>query len=69
MPEWLQVSLAIFFLICVLLGTTPVFNTAFQFLVLPLHAFKNHYRKAKPYFPNVAVIIPAWNEGLRRPAR
>ena len=64
MPEWLQVSLAIFFLICVLLGTTPVFNTAFQFLVLPLHAFKNHYRKAKPYFPNVAVIIPAWNEGL-----
>lgn len=51
-------------LICVFLGMTPVLTSAFQFLVLPLHAFKNHYRKAQPYTPRVAVVVPAWNEGL-----
>nr|WP_280116177.1 glycosyltransferase [Leucobacter coleopterorum] len=25
---------------------------------------RNHYRRAAPYFPNVAVIVPAWNEAL-----
>src|SRR5690606_31768992 len=24
----------------------------------------NHYRKAGAYLPNVAVVVPAWNEGL-----
>lgn len=59
-----QIALAVFLLVCVLVGTLPVFNTAFQFLVLPFHAVKNHYRRAAPYTPNVAVIVPAWNEGL-----
>lgn len=62
--SWAQVTLVVFLLVCVLLGTTPVINTAFQFLVLPLHAFRNHYRRAVPYYPNVAVVIPAWNEGM-----
>lgn len=62
--NWPQVALIIFLLVCVLLGTTPVLNTALQFLVIPLHAFKNHYRRAEPYYPNVAVIVPAWNEAL-----
>ncbi|CAG7620294.1 glycosyltransferase family 2 protein [Leucobacter soli] len=64
LPDGVQLALVVLLLVCVLLGTTPVFNTAFQFLVLPLHAFKNHYRRAAPYAPNVAVIVPAWNEGL-----
>src|SRR6188768_3947163 len=48
----------------VMLGVVPILSTAFQFLMIPVHAFKNHYRKAKPYLPRVAVVIPAWNEGL-----
>ena len=59
-----EIAYVVFLLACVLVGTTPVFNTLFQFLVLPLHALKNHYRRAAPYAPRVAVIVPAWNEGL-----
>lgn len=60
----LELTLIIVLIACVLVGTMPVFNTAFQFLVLPFHAAANHYRRARPYLPNVAVIVPAWNEGL-----
>lgn len=49
-------------MVFVFLGAVPVLATLFQFLVVPLHAFINHYKKAAPYEPNVAVIIPAWNE-------
>lgn len=59
-----KLALVIVLLFCVFLGTTPVLSTAYQFLVLPLHAFVNHYRRAAPYTPRVAVVIPAWNEGL-----
>lgn len=59
-----EIAYVVFLLACVLVGTTPVFNTLYQFLVLPLHALKNHYRRAAPYAPRVAVIVPAWNEGL-----
>lgn len=59
-----EIAYVVFLLACVLVGTTPVFNTLFQFLVLPFHALKNHYRRAAPYAPRVAVIVPAWNEGL-----
>ncbi len=51
-------------LVCVIIGTVPVLTTALQFLVLPLHAFINHYGRAGYARPNVAVIVPAWNEGL-----
>ncbi|GAA2932028.1 hypothetical protein GCM10010458_13660 [Microbacterium luteolum] len=61
---WPETALVVFLLLCVLVGTLPVINTALQFLTLPLHAFRNHYAKAAPYHPNVAVVIPAWNEGL-----
>ena len=60
----LQTALVVFLVLCVLVGTLPVINTALQFLTLPLHAFRNHYAKAAPYHPNIAVVIPAWNEGL-----
>ncbi len=44
-------------------GAIPVFSAGFQFLMIPLHAFKNHYSKAHPLAPRVAIIVPAWNEG------
>ncbi|PVE97152.1 glycosyltransferase [Microbacterium sp. TPD7012] len=61
---WPEATLVVFLVLCVLVGTLPVINTALQFLTLPLHAFRNHYAKAAPYHPNIAVVIPAWNEGL-----
>lgn len=66
MPEltWIETVVVVILLLCVLIGTLPVVNTGLQFLMLPLHAFRNHYGKAAPYHPNVAVVIPAWNEGL-----
>lgn len=62
--EWWQTAIVIVLLICILVGTLPVINTGLQFLSLPMHAFRNHYARAAPYHPNVAVIIPAWNEGM-----
>lgn len=61
---WWEMVLVIFFLILVLIGMLPILATAVQFLLLPLHALRNHYGKAAPYHPRIAVIIPAWNEGL-----
>ncbi|MCT1479738.1 glycosyltransferase [Microbacterium sp. p3-SID336] len=66
MPElsWIETAVVVILLLCVLVGTLPVINTGLQYLMLPVHAFRNHYGKAAPYHPNVAVVIPAWNEGL-----
>lgn len=65
MPEltWLETTVVVILLLCVLVGTLPVINTGLQFLALPLHAFRNHYDKAAPFHPRIAVLIPAWNEG------
>ena len=46
----------------VVLGAVPVASTGFQLLTVPLHAVRNHYRRARPFHPRVAVVIPAWNE-------
>ena len=27
------------------------------------HGWKNHYKKVQPFYPKVAIIVPAWNEG------
>ncbi|HEY0259768.1 MAG TPA: glycosyltransferase [Lacisediminihabitans sp.] len=62
-PSILDDGVIVVLLLCVAAGTLPVISTAFQFLVLPFHAFVNHYGRAAPYTPNVAVIVPAWNEG------
>jgi len=65
--DWLSVlvtAAVVVLLVLVFVGITPVLSTAFQFLVLPFHAFINHYRHAAPYWPRVAVIVPAWNEGI-----
>lgn len=50
-------------LVLVALGALPIVAMGYQFVLIPLHAFRNHYAKAAPYLPRVAVVIPAWNEG------
>lgn len=45
------------------IGVVPVVVGAYQFLLIPFHAVRHHYREAAPYLPRVAVIVPAWNEG------
>lgn len=45
-------------------GAVPALVAGFHFLAIPFHAWINHYRKARPYAPRVAVVIPAWNEEL-----
>ncbi len=53
-------------IVCVALalsGLVPVVAAAATFVVIPFHAWINHYKKAAPYLPRVAIIVPAWNEG------
>ncbi len=66
MIDWvhvLDVTAIIICIIFVFLGAVPILAMAYQFLVIPLHAYKNHYRGAAPYQPRVSVVVPAWNEG------
>lgn len=56
-------ALTLVLLVFVGTGAIPVISAAYAFLAIPLHAFRNHYAKAKPYTPRVAIVIPAWNEG------
>ena len=56
-------ALEILLLIFVATGAIPVLAAAYSFLAIPLHAFRNHYSKAGPYLPRVAIVVPAWNEG------
>jgi len=55
--------LEVFLLILVATGAIPVIAGALSFIAIPFHAVKNHYGKAAPYLPNVAIVVPAWNEG------
>jgi cellulose synthase/poly-beta-1,6-N-acetylglucosamine synthase-like glycosyltransferase len=50
-------------LLFVATGAVPVLSAAYSFLAIPVHAFKNHYGKARPTTPRVAIVVPAWNEG------
>jgi cellulose synthase/poly-beta-1,6-N-acetylglucosamine synthase-like glycosyltransferase len=56
-----NVLLAVF-LLFVGFGAIPVVAGLAQFLLIPVHAVRNHYRETGPYLPNVAVLVPAWNE-------
>ncbi|WP_309135685.1 glycosyltransferase family 2 protein [Cellulomonas sp.] len=47
---------------CVAVGVAPALGGLYQYLLLPVHAWRNHLGDAAPYLPNVAVLIPAWNE-------
>ncbi|MFF1573400.1 glycosyltransferase [Leifsonia sp. NPDC058292] len=56
-------TLVIVCLILALTGLIPVIAAAATFAAIPFHASINHYGKAKPYLPRVAIVVPAWNEG------
>ncbi|MHC5797034.1 glycosyltransferase family 2 protein [Lacisediminihabitans sp. FW035] len=56
-------ALEIVLLLFVATGAFPVLTAAYSFLAIPFHSVRNHYRKAAPYFPRVAIVVPAWNEG------
>ncbi|WP_025158208.1 glycosyltransferase family 2 protein [Leifsonia aquatica] len=60
MLQWIGVVVC---LILALTGFIPVVAAAVTFLVIPFHAWINHYKKAAPYLPRVAIVVPAWNEG------
>lgn len=60
--EVIVLVLTILLLALVALGAIPVLANLFQFVLVPLHAVINHYGKAAPFEPNVAVVVPAWNE-------
>ncbi|QGQ19828.1 glycosyltransferase [Cellulomonas sp. JZ18] len=49
--------------VCVAIGVLPALGGLYQYVLLPVHAWRNHLSRAAPYLPNVAVLIPAWNEG------
>ncbi|MGO4536969.1 glycosyltransferase [Leifsonia sp. 2MCAF36] len=60
MLQWIGVVVC---LILALSGLIPVVAAAATFVVIPFHAWINHYAKAAPYLPRVAIVVPAWNEG------
>ena len=55
----LKVILTLF----VLIGSVPLFTSLYQFTLVGWHGWKNHYKKVQPFYPKVAIIVPAWNEG------
>ncbi len=56
-------ALEILLLLFVATGMFPVITAAYSFLAIPFHSVRNHYAKAAPYLPRVAIVVPAWNEG------
>lgn len=48
--------------VMVVLGSLPLWVSMFQFLIIGVHARRNHYAHTAPCFPRVSVMVPAWNE-------
>ncbi len=46
----------------VLLGAVPMLIGAYEFALIGLHRWRNHFDRVEPFLPRVAVLIPAWNE-------
>ncbi len=47
----------------VFLGAVPLFAASVQFAVIGLHRRHDHLDACRLFFPRIAVLIPAWNEG------
>lgn len=56
-------SLRLVCLAAVYLGALPVAASLMQYGLVGLHRFRAPYKRLRPYYPNTAVIVPAWNEG------
>ena len=60
--EWMR-ALGLWTLVALVLsGALPIVAATYQFLIIGLHARRNHYRDTAPYLPRVAILVPAWNE-------
>jgi len=56
------IVLKIILTLFVIIGSIPLFTSLYQFSLVGIHGWKNHYDKVKDYTPRVAIIVPAWNE-------
>lgn len=50
--------------VLVLLGAVPMVVTTYQYLLIGLHRYRNHYPACGDHLPNTAILVPAWNEAL-----
>jgi cellulose synthase/poly-beta-1,6-N-acetylglucosamine synthase-like glycosyltransferase len=55
-------ALVVVLVMFVLVAVIPVLVGVGQYLLVPVHAFRNHLGKAAPHLPRVVVVVPAWNE-------
>ncbi|WP_162263943.1 glycosyltransferase family 2 protein [Legionella shakespearei] len=62
--DWWALTIHYILLGMALTGVIPVITFFIEHNLAGVHAFVNHYGKCEDYCPNVAVIIPAWNEAL-----
>jgi cellulose synthase/poly-beta-1,6-N-acetylglucosamine synthase-like glycosyltransferase len=46
----------------VIAGAVPLVVASYQFLLIGWHFRRLHYGRCGPWFPRVAILIPAWNE-------
>ena len=46
----------------VYLGALPVIASLMQYVLAGVHYFRIPYARLDPYYPNTAIIVPAWNE-------
>ncbi len=46
----------------VVVGICPLVASFYQYLLVGLHRFHDHYEKASPMLPRTAIVVPAWNE-------
>jgi|GEM_PF-161111 len=56
-------ALAAGFTALVMAGALPLVASLLQYSVLGLHRFHSGYSGLRPYYPRVAIVVPAWNEG------
>jgi cellulose synthase/poly-beta-1,6-N-acetylglucosamine synthase-like glycosyltransferase len=47
----------------VFLGAVPLLASMIQFVAIGLNRFFIGYERLTPFYPRVAIIVPAWNEG------
>ncbi len=58
----LRVAVLWLLVVLVMVGAMPVLASSYQYLLVAVHFWRNHYDSCRPYFPRTAILIPAWNE-------
>ncbi len=63
LPQYARVfSFEVLCVAIVFIGALPVAASLMQYAIVGFHTWRVKYRQLKPYYPRVAVIVPAWNE-------